>query len=153
MVNKKYENIAKELATTLLKLKKNSWEADKNKKLRQNEFFVLTILVKRSDAQEKDTKVSDLSVLFGITPAAVTHIVNSLEEKGFLERFADPADRRIVIVRATPKGKEIAKIRYKKIIEKISGLVERLGEKDSNEFIRLLTVANDYWHEEKKSNE
>lgn len=44
----------------------------------------------------------------GISPAAVTNVIDSLETRGWLTRSSDPADRRRTILRANDKaGKEL----------------------------------------------
>ena len=40
-----------------------------------------------------------------LSPAAVTHAVDALVEDGFVRREPDPADRRVVILHVTPKGR------------------------------------------------
>ncbi|HEX4145608.1 MAG TPA: MarR family transcriptional regulator [Pirellulales bacterium] len=45
-----------------------------------------------------------LSEMTGLTTGAITHIVDRLEKRGFVERLRDPSDRRKVFVRARPEG-------------------------------------------------
>jgi DNA-binding MarR family transcriptional regulator len=48
--------------------------------------------------------VSDLAAAEQVRPPTMTRIVTALQEAGLVEREIDPADRRVVRVRATPRG-------------------------------------------------
>ena len=101
----------------------------------------LSMLVANS---EKGIKVSDLSNHMQITPAAATHIIDILVEKDFVERKSDLNDRRIVLISLTESGQETLKNIDNKIMKKFSGLVDFLGENDSKELIRLLSLTFDF---------
>jgi DNA-binding MarR family transcriptional regulator len=51
--------------------------------------------------------MSDPAKAFGVTLPAITHIVDRLEEKGFLTRGAAPGDRRVYALALTPTGKAL----------------------------------------------
>ena len=51
-------------------------------------------------------KVSDLCAVCGMKPSAASRLLNSLEEKGLIERSLRKGDRRITDVRLTEKGAE-----------------------------------------------
>jgi DNA-binding MarR family transcriptional regulator len=60
------------------------------------------------------TQLHEIARWLGVTPRNVTGIVDALEAMGLAERVPDPSDRRAVIARTTPTGKqkvEIAKAR------------------------------------------
>ena len=58
------------------------------------EFFLLATLIESTPPGAACLKTSDLSTRLQVTPAAVTHVINNLEKAGYVERVADPADRR-----------------------------------------------------------
>jgi DNA-binding MarR family transcriptional regulator len=45
-----------------------------------------------------------------ITKQAVNDLLRDLEERGYLERHADPSDNRARIVRLTPRGRKLHKV-------------------------------------------
>src|SRR5688572_13402577 len=45
-----------------------------------------------------------LAKAIGVSSASVTGILDRLEERGYIERVADPSDRRATSVRLTPAG-------------------------------------------------
>jgi DNA-binding MarR family transcriptional regulator len=52
--------------------------------------------------------MGDVAKAFAVTLPAVTHTVDRLEEKQFVQRAADPADRRAFVLELTRRGAEIA---------------------------------------------
>lgn len=49
----------------------------------------------------------ELAALLGVGPSAITPLVDRLVEHGLVTRQEDPLDRRILRMRATPKGMEM----------------------------------------------
>ena len=52
--------------------------------------------------------MGDVAKTFAVTLPAVTHIVDRLEQKGFVARRSDPADRRAYRLELTPAGRDLA---------------------------------------------
>ena len=50
---------------------------------------------------------STLAALMGMTGAAITSIVNTIENLGYAARYTNPSDRRSTLVKLTPLGIEI----------------------------------------------
>jgi DNA-binding MarR family transcriptional regulator len=84
-----------------------------------------------------------------MTPAGPTHIVDALEQAGYLERLSDHADRKIVLIRHTPKGEEQIKETEVHFFDVFKGLAEHLGEQDTKKLIRLLSTSLTFLKEEK----
>jgi len=53
------------------------------------------------------TRVSDLADALRIAPRSATEVADGLEARGLVERAADPADRRAVLLRLTDAGRAI----------------------------------------------
>jgi DNA-binding MarR family transcriptional regulator len=53
-------------------------------------------------------RMGDVAKTFAVTLPAVTHIVDRLEEKQFVQRADDPADRRACVLELTRRGAEVA---------------------------------------------
>jgi len=51
--------------------------------------------------------LGELAAAEQVTPPSMTRIVRNLEADGLVEREPDPADRRVVRVRATERGRQI----------------------------------------------
>ena len=52
--------------------------------------------------------MGEVAKAFGVTLPAVTHIVDRLEQKHFMARADDPADRRVSVLELTAEGARIA---------------------------------------------
>ncbi len=52
-------------------------------------------------------RITELAALEGVTQPAITLLVNRLEERGWVERIADPNDKRVVLVGLTAAGREV----------------------------------------------
>jgi len=109
-----------------------------------SEIELLMMLTMRLESEQKTLTVSELSSLLQITPAAVTHMINPLEEKGFVERLSDPNDRRVVIIGMTDKGIDFAQSFVSNAQNKLMGLVTHLGKDDSRMFIQLINKVIDF---------
>lgn len=112
--------------------------------LTRSEYELLAFLQFNLSADKTALPVSDISTLLQITPAAVTHMVNPLEKKGFLARRIDPEDRRVVLVSLTEKGEQTAQAFLASAQEQLFGVLNYLGEQESHEFLRLMGRAIEY---------
>jgi DNA-binding MarR family transcriptional regulator len=113
--------------------------------LTRSEYELLVMLVMNHDKDKTALSVTELSNLLQITPAGVTHLINPLEETGYIERQQDPNDRRIVLIGLTDKGTQVAEALISEVQENLIGLVNHLGEEDSRTLIRLMSQAIEFF--------
>jgi len=113
--------------------------------LTRSEYELLVILKMNVDDQKTAISVSEISNLLQITPAGVTHLINPLEEKGFVKRLPAPNDRRIVLIGFTNKGTKTAEAIIADVQREFTGLVNYLGEEDSRTLVRLMSRALEYF--------
>jgi DNA-binding MarR family transcriptional regulator len=140
------QTLAHDLANILNLVKRRGFNHHKNNDLmRPSEIMLLSNLANMTEKTGKGVKISEYSNQMQITPAAVTHIIDLLVEKGYVERSSDPDDRRIVLIRPTEAGLQVIVNIENKILKKCGELVEHLGQKDSRELIRLLSTAFDFF--------
>jgi DNA-binding MarR family transcriptional regulator len=125
------------------KLKKNSIEG-----LTRSEYELLVMLAISFSDDKQSFTVTEISNLLQITPAGVTHLINPLEEVGCIERLHAPKDRRVVLIRLTGKGIQVADALILGIQEQLIGLVNHLGEKDSETLFRLLSKSINFFNEQ-----
>ena len=95
----------------------------------------------------KGLKITELSNIFDMPPSAITPLINSLEEKGFVRRKNSPTDRRIVIAELTEKGFDFFEKNNKLFLEKAEQLCEYLGEEDSQTLIRITNKVSDFFNQ------
>ncbi len=113
--------------------------------LTRSEYELLATLMLNLDDEKTAFSVTEISNLLQITPSGVTHLINSLEEAGYVERLPAPHDRRIVLVGLTDKGTKAAEALITNVQEQLTALFDHLGEDDSQTFIRLISRAIDFF--------
>lgn len=100
--------------------------------------------------------ISQISAKLDISNAAATQMIDHLEKRGLVERFADDNDRRVTMVRLTETGKVSLKASFEQTASFLDGLFKHLGEEDTQHLMRLMdlvmsyTMSNLYTSEEKK---
>ena len=139
--------LAMEFAEVTTRFKKTIREGPHSEDIKRNEFKLLMLIIDRVTPEVKGVKVSELSTVLDITPAAVTHIINALEKKEYLERLSDKSDRRIVLVRLTEAGINAIDDMKKQFFLGLKELIGFLGEKDSREFIRIIELVTKFHHQ------
>ncbi|MDR0267242.1 MarR family transcriptional regulator [Paenibacillus sp.] len=135
------DNITKELALVFGQLKRVGHIFSPSKDLRQSESNLLVHLTYLCPLGTNGIKVSELSKQLKITSAAVTHVIQSLEQKGYIARTVDPSDRRSILVTATENGHDFVEAREKELFDRFQHLREHLGTDDVRQLIRILTKS------------
>jgi len=92
---------------------------------------------------EIDGNVIGIREKLHITKPAVTYMLNSLERDGCITRSIDANDRRRIDIKLTGKGKELVKIHRKSHEVFMDKALERFGESNSKDFIRLFNSFAD----------
>lgn len=140
MLDSSSTEITRELFQLLKQFSRLRWEKKDFQGLKRSEFeFLVTLELMLSDGAQGVTP-SDLSNQMQITPAGITHLINPLEEAGYIHRLPDLNDRRMVLVGLTPQGKELAEVLLREAHESLVGVVDHLGEEDSRTLIRLMSA-------------
>lgn len=99
-------------------------------KLRAVELYTLFYLIRYGPCRMKD-----LAEALSMTKANVTHLIDSLEKKGFVKRTKDESDRRATLLRVTEHGEKV----YNELLEELSRLVEKVTAKLSQEDLSLIS--------------
>lgn len=83
-------------------------------------------------------KTSELTKVLCITKPATSKMLNTLEEKGYIERTSNKSDRRVVYVKITEEGHKFLKDQNKEFEKFTCKVVEKMGEEDTDNLIYLL---------------
>ena len=137
--------LTQELFQILGQVTRLKWEGLPIHGLKQSECELLGIIYINLRNGSKSIAASDLSNQLNITPAAITHILNPLEEAGFITRQKDPNDRRFVMIRLTDKGNKVGKSLLQDAHKVLEGLVHHLGEDNSRKLLLLITELLNYF--------
>ena len=91
--------------------------------------------------QEGGMNPSELADALGYTRPRMTRILDSLENKGYVERVPDEKDRRRVIVYCTDEGREHAHDNSSGGVSGLAATLSKMGEHDARELLRGLEIA------------
>lgn len=83
------------------------------------------------------TNVKEIAQAFGMTPSAVTQLVNGLVSEGMLARKADRKDRRVSCLELTAKGKRVVEQLKKKRLQNFSRIFEPLTDSEMQQFDKI----------------
>jgi DNA-binding MarR family transcriptional regulator len=83
-------------------------------------------------------RATDLAVIEGVTQPAMTAVVRSLEQSGFVKRQTDAADRRVALITITSSGVELIRVRRESGAEAFEQLIKKLPAKEVKTLIAAL---------------
>ena len=89
-------------------------------------------------SEQRRGRAGDLSRLLEMTTARVAAVLNSRAKKGLIERSADTADRRRVLVRRTGEGRARCEHRKAGVRRRLAAIFEQLGMEDTRAFVRIM---------------
>ncbi len=107
----------------------------------RGEFFMLhriASLSKQASEEKPGVKITELSVAAEMSKPAVSQMLNSLEDKEFVERVTTKTDRRVVYVRLTETGKAKLKEHAAEMGRKMDLIIKELGPEDTAQLTRLI---------------
>src|SRR5579884_3003579 len=113
---------------------------------RPSEIRVL-FCVKRGAKPDSLVTVSEIGKRLGVTSPTITQLLKGLEANGLIERHIDPADRRAVGITLTEKGERVTEQAAEAFSASLHGLIEYLGEEQSNQLAELLSRVSRYYNE------
>ncbi len=128
-----YEALAEELLKEMFALRGVQPHEDISEAMR-GEMFVLRFIFMCG----APVRPSEISAAIKRSTARVAATLNALERKGLVTREIDPSDRRQILVTLTNAGKEEMERRRCEMLRMAAGMLERLGERDARELVRLI---------------
>lgn len=151
MTIKQTADLSQEMFHVLKQFSRVKWENRSIQELKPSECELLgTLYITLGDGITA-LPASAISNLLNITPAAVTHLLNPLENGGFIKRHKKPDDKRFVLISLTLKGKRIAETLLEDESENLERLVSHLGKDETKTLIRLMTSTIDFFVNEPSS--
>lgn len=95
----------------------------------------------------KPVTLSELAGAMRQSLPALSQRVTALEEKGFVERVADPADRRVTGLRLTERGRSEMDAAFRRFGGILSQAAERVGKQNMRLLLQLLGELADALNE------
>lgn len=103
-----------------------------------SELLVMRGLEDNCPYGETNINISEFQNELHITKSAISQMMNSLENKGYIERKIDTDDRRKIIVTLTQNGKDILKETKKSANKNLDEIISNLGDENTKQLIALL---------------
>lgn len=110
--------------------------------LSQAEWHLLWLLKHAPDNER--VRPSDLARRQQVTAGNVAQQLRRLEQQGFVVRSHDETDRRVVIVRLTPRGEKFLASVREDFVNHFNQLIAHLGKKEAAHFTRLLLSSAEF---------
>ena len=124
------EKLKSDFINTFLRLRKTKPMFLANKNISWGELMLLEKL-------ELDGNVSGFCEKLHITKPAVSYMLNSFEENGYITRSIDPADRRRIDIKLTGKGKNLVETHKNSYEEFFNDVLAKFGDSNTRDFIRI----------------
>jgi DNA-binding MarR family transcriptional regulator len=142
---------AQKLLKTFMQFKKVEWHQRSIAGCTPGEIRVLFCIRKGARSDTPEMKVSEISKLLHVTSPTITQLLKGLEANGLIERHIDPTDRRAVGITLTQKGEMVTQQAADAFSAFFDGLIEYLGEEQSNQLAELLSRVFRYYSEKTAS--
>jgi DNA-binding MarR family transcriptional regulator len=143
---------AQKLLRSFMQLNKAEWHKQSVAGCKPSEIRVLFCIKKGMKPGTPEMKVSEISRQLHVTSPTVTQLIKGLEANGLIERNSDPSDRRAVGITLTEKGEKVTQQASEAFSASIHGLIEYLGEEQSDQLAELLTRVSRYYNEKALQN-
>ncbi len=127
-----YIKLADEFLESMRLFRKANMHKNINDSL-HGEAFVLHCIYQ----QGGDILPGEISSEMEVSSARVATALNSLEKKKLITRSIDVNDRRKILVSLTPEGIEVAERHKQAVLQDAARMLERLGEQDAKEYVRI----------------
>ncbi len=132
------------LPEQILNLKTSIQEHNLREKIEQindhDVFFTIGFVFSR---QSEPITMGDLSRILGVPFSTATRMVDWLVENGYVQRLADPDDRRVVRVELTGAGKELYRAMNELFLESAEQVLHNFSQEERKELGRLLNKLVD----------
>lgn len=136
-------NVAQDLLHILWKIS-NTVRKHNNptRRLSLTESLVCASLGENELNNGEPYKVNQLSEIVGISNSSMVRLLNSLEDKGCIERYQKSNDRRSVYIRLSEQAKEDLASEKEKLYCFANFVAERLGYDKAEELVQNMTELN-----------
>ena len=133
------DQLKRHFINVLFKVKKIDVCGSMNLSLPMNEMVVLKRLLANDTGEDGSMCMSEIHHNLYISKPAVSQILNSLESKGYINRYIDKNDRRKIMVSPTPVAQEALHASEMVLDKKINRIVKEYGEENMLILINQLT--------------
>lgn len=104
------------------------------------QFMMMAFVAEHMPENDDGITVSEIARRFNVSKPAISQMINSIEEKGYIQRVAHGGDRRLVKVAITEEGKkQLIEVRNQHL-DYIEKVLNAFGEENTKQLISLLEL-------------
>lgn len=137
---------SKQLMSSLVQFKKLHIKNKPQHGLHPSEIHMLFMINQLTMNRQEGIKVTEISKALYVSPPTVTQKINSLEKKGLIIRSHSKSDRRKVLISTSGKANELIESMQNVFLQKCIGLVDYLGNDQSQKLNMLLNKTFKYFN-------
>ena len=126
------------LVRSIFRFKKVGFRFPPEANLRMGELFVMRQIAENALNSDDNVYAADIQNGLHVTRPAISQMLNSLEERGYICREIDERDRRRFIITLTSKGENILEAAKKHADQLIAEIISRFGMENTTRLIGLL---------------
>ena len=145
------DELMKELLKAMFKMRKVKPNFHGDCKLKMHDVLALDIIDQNEKEEDQNIYFSQIQSFMQVSKPAVSQLLASLEKRGYLKREIDVNDKRKFVMQVTSDGKKELAIVKKAVEEMIDDTVDKLGEEDTRELIRLFNKMSLIAQEQRES--
>ncbi len=131
-------NIARELMLEFMVMNKNV----RQHRLPEGNFKPWEIMTLMGLESHHTLRMKDIATMVGLAPSTITQMMDSLVERGYIERIPSDQDRRSINLVLTPTGKGIAQALKREAERVFERIMEEIGEAETTQLLTLIKKVN-----------
>ena len=136
------------LSAMLIKQIHSELEKNANNLLRQDDITLsqISVLMELDKAEQNQMELKQLEHSLHVAQSTAAGIVHRLEQKRFVEALGNPEDRRVKLVRMTPRGKAVCEKAKINMERSENELTAALTDTEKEILVTLLQKVRDSFH-------
>ena len=137
------QNINEKVLNAWLKLSTTICNERISSELPYNESLICGILHRNAvENPEKQMTATELCEQTNIQKSQMNRTLNSMEEKGLIDRIRSKKDKRQVFVKINMENAEVYENQHKKVLDIVDTVLEKVGKEKAEEIVQLFTLIS-----------
>ena len=137
------QNINEKVLNAWLKLSTTICNERISSELPYNESLICGILHRNAvENPEKQMTATELCEQTNIQKSQMNRTLNSMEEKGLIDRIRSKKDKRQVFVKINMENAEVYENQHKKVLDIVDTVLEKVGKEKAEEIAQLFTLIS-----------
>lgn len=131
-------HIARELMLEFMVMNKNV----RQHKLPEGNFKPWEIMTLMGLEKHHTLRMKDIATMVGLAPSTITQMMDSLVDRGYIERVPSDQDRRSINLVLTASGMAIAQSLKREAERVFERIMEEIGEAETTQLLTLIKKVN-----------